>query len=134
MRMPEDRPTPRVKALMAAILLAAVAVAVWVAPQANWDLPLLGILLGFSVFSDLTAIPTASRVKVSGSFLALTLAMVFLGGTPAALIGTITILAGWLRWRDAPHDLLNNLGHLRVLSSDRRHRLRAGDQPQRGHP
>ena len=77
--------------------------------QANWDLPLLGILLGFSVFSDLTAIPTASRVKISGSFLALTLAMVFLGGAPAALIGAITILAGWLRWRDEPHDLLNNL-------------------------
>jgi putative nucleotidyltransferase with HDIG domain len=94
---------------MAAILLVAVAAAVWVAPQADWDLPLLAILLGFSVFSDLTAIPTTSRMKVSGSFLALTLAMVFLGGTPAALIGAITILAGWLRWRDAPHDLLNNL-------------------------
>ena len=94
---------------MAAILLVAVAAAVWVAPQANWDLPLFGILLGFSVFSDLTAIPTNSRVKISGSFLALTLAMVFLGGAPAALIGAITILAGWLRWRDAPHDLLNNL-------------------------
>jgi putative nucleotidyltransferase with HDIG domain len=79
------------------------------APQANWDIALFGILLGFSVFSDLTAIPTASRVKISGSFLALTLAMVFLGGTPAALIGAITILAGWLRWRDEPHDLLNNL-------------------------
>ncbi len=107
--MPEDRPTPRVKALMAAILATAVAAAVWTAPDADWDMPLFGILLGFSVFSDLTAIPTASRVKVSGSFLALTLAMVFLGGAPAALIGGITILAGWLRWRDAPHDLLNNL-------------------------
>ena len=107
--MPEDRPTPRVKALMAAILAMAVAAAVWAAPQANWDMALFGILLGFSVFSDLTAIPTTSRVKISGSFLALTLAMVFLGGTPAALIGAITILAGWLRWRDEPHDLLNNL-------------------------
>ncbi len=93
---------------MAAILLVAVAAAVWVAPQANWDLPLFGILLGFSVFSDLTAIPT-SRVKISGSFLALTLAMVFLGGAPAVLIGSVTILAGWFRWRDEPHDLLNNL-------------------------
>jgi putative nucleotidyltransferase with HDIG domain len=107
--MPEERPTPRVKAMMAGTLLVAVGAAIGVAPQANWDLPLLGILLGFSVFSDLTAIRTTSRLKVSGSFLALTLAMVFLGGTPAALIGMITILAGWLRWRDVPHDLLSNL-------------------------
>jgi putative nucleotidyltransferase with HDIG domain len=35
--------------------------------------------------------------------------MVFLGGAPAALLGVLTILVGWFRWRDAPHDLLNNL-------------------------
>jgi putative nucleotidyltransferase with HDIG domain len=85
------------------------AVAVWRAPSANWNLPLFFILLGFSVFSDLTAISTTSKVKISGSFLALVLAMVFLGGTPAAVIGVMTILAGWLRWRDEGHYLLNNL-------------------------
>lgn len=83
--------------------------AVWRAPSADWDLPLFCILLGFSVFSDLTAISTTSKVKISGSFLALVLAMVFLGGTPAAVIGALTILAGWLRWRDAGHYLLNNV-------------------------
>jgi putative nucleotidyltransferase with HDIG domain len=85
------------------------ATAIWRAPSANWDLPLFCILLGFSVFSDLTAISTTSKVKISGSFLALVLAMVFLGGTPAAVIGVLTILAGWLRWRDEGHYLLNNL-------------------------
>ncbi len=85
------------------------AAAIWRAPSANWNLPLFCILLGFSVFSDLTAISTTSKVKISGSFLALVLAMVFLGGTPAAVIGVLTILAGWLRWRDAGHYLLNNL-------------------------
>jgi putative nucleotidyltransferase with HDIG domain len=48
-------------------------------------------------------------VKISGSFLSLVLAMVFLGGTPACLIGVATILVGWLKWRDAKFDLLNNL-------------------------
>jgi putative nucleotidyltransferase with HDIG domain len=85
------------------------AAAVWESAEADWDLPLFFILLGFSVFSDLTAISTTSKVKISGSFLALVLAMVFLGGTPAAVIGVLTILAGWLRWRDAGHYLLNNL-------------------------
>ena len=94
---------------MVASLALVAAAAVWRAPSANWNLPLLCILLGFSVFSDLTAISTTSKVKISGSFLALVLAMVFLGGTPAAAIGVLTILAGWLRWRDAGHYLLNNV-------------------------
>ena len=33
------------------------------------------------------SIETESRLKISGNFLALVLAMVLLGGTPAALIG-----------------------------------------------
>ena len=107
--MAEQRSTTGIDALQIAGFAAAAALAVWYAPEADWDPALFGILLGFSVFSDLTAIETNSRLKISGSFLALVLAMVFLGGPPAALIGVLTILAGWLRWRDAPHDLINNL-------------------------
>jgi len=94
---------------MVAGLVLVTGAAIWRAQSATWDLPLFFILLGFSVFSDLTAISTTSKVKISGSFLALVLAMVFLGGTPAAVIGVLTILAGWLRWRDAGHYLLNNV-------------------------
>jgi putative nucleotidyltransferase with HDIG domain len=94
---------------MVVALLAVCAGAVWRSSTAEWDLPLFLILLGFSVFSDLTAISTTSKVKISGSFLALVLAMVFLGGAPAALIGVLTILAGWFRWRDEGHYLLNNI-------------------------
>jgi len=54
-------------------------------------------------------VTTESRLKISGSFLALVVAMVFLGGTPAAVIGVVTILAGWLRWRDQAHYLINNI-------------------------
>jgi len=107
--MEKARPTSLAISSMVVALLVAAAVGVALAPDAEWDLPLLVILLGFSVFSDLTAITTTSKVKISGSFLALVLAMVFLGGTPAALIGVATILAGWLRWRDAGHYLLNNV-------------------------
>jgi len=96
-------------ATMVAGLVLVTAVGLWRAGSATWDLPLFLILLGFSVFSDLTAISTTSKVKISGSFLALVLAMVFLGGTPAAVIGVLTILAGWLRWRDEGHYLLNNV-------------------------
>jgi putative nucleotidyltransferase with HDIG domain len=107
--MGKERPTTTAIAFQAAALTAAVGVGVWQAPNSNWDLALLSVLLVFSLFSDLTGVSTSSRLKASGSFLSLVLAMVFLGGAAAALIGVATIAAGWLRWRDAGHYFLNNL-------------------------
>jgi putative nucleotidyltransferase with HDIG domain len=107
--MEAKRPTPLIIFLEIVLLCVVAVAAVLRAPHADWDPALFGILLGFSVFSDLTAIETESRLKISGSFLALVLAMVFLGGTAAAVIGVASILVGWMRWRDEPHDLLNNL-------------------------
>lgn len=107
--MLQPRPTRFAIAAMLGMMALTVAAAVWRAPVGNWDLGLFAVLLAFSVFSDLTAVTTESKLKVSGSFLALVVAMVFLGGTPAALIGVATILTGWIRWRDDWHYLLNNL-------------------------
>jgi putative nucleotidyltransferase with HDIG domain len=107
--MAQTRPTRTAIALMGTALLLTAAVGVWRAPACNWDLAFFAVLLAFSIFSDLTAVSTESKVKISGSFLALVVAMVFLGGTPAALIGVATILTGWLRWRDEWHYLLNNV-------------------------
>jgi putative nucleotidyltransferase with HDIG domain len=106
--MKKTRPTTANHVLLLTALAGVVAVGIARAPTANWDPALFGILLGFSIFSDLTAIETSSKLKTSGSFLALVLAMVFLGGPPAAAIGVISIWAGWFRWRDDPHDLLVN--------------------------
>jgi putative nucleotidyltransferase with HDIG domain len=107
--MDEKRPTRPVIAAMGLALAATLAAGAWWAPECNWNIPLFAVLLAFSIFSDLTAVSTESRVKVSGSFLALVVAMVFLGGTPASLIGVATIFVGWLRWHDEGHYLLNNL-------------------------
>jgi putative nucleotidyltransferase with HDIG domain len=90
-------------------LLGVAAVAVWWAPECDWDVGLLAVLLIFSIFSDLTAVRAESKLLISGSFLALVVTMVFLGGSAAALVGVATILAGWPRWRDEWHYLLNNV-------------------------
>lgn len=108
-KMAKTRPTPAAIAMMIGALLLTIAVGVWRAPECDWDIAFFAVLLSFSIFSDLTAVSTESKVKISGSFLALVIAMVFLGGTPAALIGVATILTGWLRWRDEWHYLLNNI-------------------------
>jgi len=107
--MPAERPSRRIIALELALLCIVAASGILLRSESEWDPALFGILLGFSVLSDLTAIPTRSKVKISGSFLALVLAMVFLGGPAAAVLGVVTIFAGWLRWHDEPHDLLNNV-------------------------
>jgi putative nucleotidyltransferase with HDIG domain len=106
--MQNVRPTRLSNILLASALALVIAAAVWQAPNANWDLALFGILLAFSAFSDIMSIETESHLKISGNFLALVIAMILLGGSPAALIGMISILAGWLRFRENLHDLLVN--------------------------
>jgi putative nucleotidyltransferase with HDIG domain len=94
---------------MAGALIVVVAAAVWEAPKANWDMALFGTLLALSAFSDIMSIETESRLKISANFLALITAIAFLGGTPAALIGVISILIGWIRHREPTTDLLVNV-------------------------
>lgn len=104
------RPSRSVIAAEWLLLLAAIAGAALLAPDADWDLALFAILLASSVASDLRALEiTAHKVAVSGSFLAIITAIVLLGAAPAALIAVSTILAGWLNLRYSRNHLLINL-------------------------
>src|SRR3954452_15497427 len=105
-----NRPIRGVVCVEAVGLLAAACVAVWLGTDANWELLLFAVLLVAAVIGDLSARDTAAaRIKISSSFLAIVTATVLLGATPGALIGTVTILAGWLRFRYSGTALLNNL-------------------------
>ena len=105
------RPSRAVIALHWAALAGAIAFAIERAPHADWDIGLIGTLLGLGLLSDLRAVDVRSRrIKVSGSFLAIITAAVYAGATPAAIIGVTTILVSWLAGnRYAPHFLLNNV-------------------------
>jgi putative nucleotidyltransferase with HDIG domain len=107
--MRKDRPSKFVLVLQVVALFGVAAVAVWQAPNGNWDMGLFGMLLLFSLISHFTAVEARSRLKVSGSFLALVLAMTFLYGSPAALIGALTICLSWPRGREPLPYFLNNL-------------------------
>jgi putative nucleotidyltransferase with HDIG domain len=107
--MRKDRPSNFVVGMQVAALIVVVAVAVWQAPDGNWDMSLFGMLLTFALISHFTAVETSSRLKISGSFLALVLAMAFLYGSPAALMGAITVCVSWGRGRVPFHYFLNNL-------------------------
>jgi putative nucleotidyltransferase with HDIG domain len=104
------QPTRVLAAAQLVALGGAAAVAIAFAGTADWDPALLAALCACAVAGDLSAARTGSaKLKISGSFLALVLAMVLLGGPPAAAIGTVTILVGWLRHREAAHYLRQNL-------------------------
>jgi putative nucleotidyltransferase with HDIG domain len=100
---------------MTTALLAAAGLVVAAASTATWNLPLLGSLFAFAVVSDMWAIDTSAnpsnkhRLLMSGSFLAFVLAMVLLGGAPAALIGVGTIAVGHVRFGERRDLFLNNL-------------------------
>src|SRR3954467_8628716 len=100
---------------MATALVVAGAVGIAGAGAASWDLPLLVSLFAFALVSDLWAIDTSAnpsdkhRLLMSGSFLALVIAMVLLGGTPAALIGVATIAVSHVRFGERRDLFLNNL-------------------------
>src|SRR3954454_19354121 len=106
-------PSQRAEVLTAALLAAAVAGAGLTADRGNWDLETAGMLLVFAVASDQMAMRIrSSRVQVSGSFLAIVVAVVLLGGTPAAVIALLTIIAGTIRGgRDARRFLLPTLAN-----------------------
>ncbi len=107
--MQKERPSKLITVFLASALVVVFAAAVWEAPKANWDWALFGTLLALSAFSDIMSIETESRLKISANFLALITAIAFLGGTPAALIGVVSIMIGWLRHREPTTDLLVNV-------------------------
>src|SRR3954452_20348467 len=104
------RPAPFAIALNAFALAAGAFI---VFSNLDWqalDVPLLLALAGCAVASDLQAMRTgAAKLRISGSFLALIMAMVFLGPEPAAVLGMIAVAAGWFGSREEPHYLLMNL-------------------------
>jgi putative nucleotidyltransferase with HDIG domain len=107
--MGTDRPSKNVVAGQVVGLIVVFAAGAAAAPSANWDMPLFALLLCFSVLSDLTATRVDKNLLISGSFLALVLSMVFLGGTPAMLIGFIATVTAWFRWKEPRPVLVQNL-------------------------
>jgi diguanylate cyclase (GGDEF)-like protein len=103
------KPGAAIAAAQIGALLAAVIVVGLTHRTYRWDFWPIAIIVVFTVLSELTSIEAGAKVHVSGSGLGIMLAVVLLGGGPAAIVGAISILCGWVRPRYAAHYLLNNL-------------------------
>lgn len=96
--------------LLISAALAAAAITASLVHWNNWWLAGLGILVGLSAVSELTAASLPSGIiTISGSFLGIMLAAVLLGGTLALIVGMLTICIGWFRWREEPVHFRQNL-------------------------
>src|SRR5262245_38479427 len=79
-------------AALQALAVASAAAMIWVtAPAAHWKPWSLVVIAVFTVVSDLTAVESGSKLKVSGTSLGLMLAVVLLGAAPASVLGAVTI-------------------------------------------
>jgi diguanylate cyclase (GGDEF)-like protein len=104
-----ERPSRAVEAAHCVALLGAATLIGVTGGSAHWGIDTLLVIAVMTVVSDLTRIEVSSKVDLSGSFLGIVVAVVLLGGGPAAVVGVLTIAATWLRWRTKFHALLNNL-------------------------
>ena len=91
------------------LLVCACAIAAVDSRAAHWRPPeLFVVLLAVAIGSDLLAVRYKVQ-RISGSFLALVLAMALLGPAPAVVIGVATVLVDQLRARNPLPRLITNL-------------------------
>jgi putative nucleotidyltransferase with HDIG domain len=104
--------TARSKRLLAGevlVFIVAGTVAAASSTAADWEpLELFAVLLALALGSDLLAVRHGAQ-RISGSFLALVLAMALLGPAPAATIGVASVLVDQLRARNPLPRLITNL-------------------------
>ncbi|MGI8460193.1 MAG: diguanylate cyclase, partial [Solirubrobacterales bacterium] len=107
---PSRRPSSAARLVGVGALAIALAGAIVEAPDANWNIPLFALLLALGIASDLTAISVERpKMRISTGFTVIVIAAVFLGATPAVLIGVLTTLADGARNRVSRDDVLFNL-------------------------
>jgi putative nucleotidyltransferase with HDIG domain len=97
------------------LLVGACVVAALESTAADWRPPeLFAVLLALAIGSDLLAVRYKVQ-RISGSFLAIVLAMALLGPAPAVTIGVATVLVDQLRARNPLPRLITNLATYAVF-------------------
>ena len=102
-------PVAALRALQAVLLLVAVGGAIATSSQADWQPTLLVVaIIGFALLSEPCPIEF-KKVRITGSFMGVVLAMVVLGPAPAALAGGLTMLLNGIRRRSGVAIMLPNI-------------------------
>jgi diguanylate cyclase (GGDEF)-like protein len=93
------------------LVLIATAVVTGVATSslARWHVGQLIVIVLLTIAGDLLSVEAGTRLRVSGTALGVMLALTLQGPTPAMAVGVVAVLVGWLRSREEPQQLLNNV-------------------------
>src|SRR3954470_115337 len=90
------------------VLCAGLAAAALLADESTWNLPILGLLVAFAILGDYLEVE-ARTLTISGSFLAIGLAMVLLGPVPAVFVALATTALDTARRRPALPYVMTNV-------------------------
>ena len=91
------------------VLVVACVIAALVSTAADWEpLGLFFVLLALAIGSDLLAVRHREQ-RISGSFLAIVLAMALLGPAPAVVIGVVSVLVDQVRARNPLPRFITNV-------------------------
>ena len=78
---------------------------------AHWRLGQLFVIVALTIAGDLLSVEAGSKIRVSGTALGVMLALTLQGPTPAMVVGVLGVMVGWLRSREQPRQLLNNVAN-----------------------
>src|SRR3954453_8543601 len=95
------------------VLCAGLAAAVALADESTWNPPILGLLVAFAILGDYLEVE-ARTLTISGSFLAIGLAMVLLGPVPAVFVALATTALDTARRRPALPYVMTNVASFTV--------------------
>ena len=90
-----------------ALLAGTAVVAALLSRRADWDVPLLLLLLGFALIAELDHLRTR-RVYISSSFLAIVLSMMLLGPAPAVAVACALMIFDAVRRREGVNRIISN--------------------------
>src|SRR4051794_39900218 len=95
------------------VLCAGLAAAALLAGESSWNMGILVLLVAFAVLGDYLEV-AARTLTISGSFLAIGLAMVMLGPIPAVAVALATMAVDTARRRPALPYVMTNLASFTV--------------------
>src|SRR5436309_14000064 len=95
------------------VLCAGLVAGVLVAGESSWNMAIVVLLVAFAILGDYLEV-AARTLTISGSFLAIGLAMVMLGPVPAVLVALSTMAVDTARRRPALPYVMTNLASFTV--------------------
>ncbi len=104
------RPASRgVISLHFAALAAALVVAAVSSAYDQWRVDDLALIVVFAVAGEFLSVNAKSKLRVSGTGIAIMLALVLEGPGPGMIVGLMAVALGWFKSRERPAVFLNNL-------------------------